>query len=261
MQSEIRSEFNLRRYLRFVELFKYNIKEKYKTESHHILPVCYFPEFEHCNWNRVNLPKRAHFIAHRMLAYAIGGKMWQAFQLMGRIKSHNSRDYKYFKEEAQRQNSCPIKRSELSKTITELWKNEEYRQLQIDSHKGYVLTPEHIQKISDSLIGRKKPEGFRVGLKLSEETKLKLSLAKIGLKNPSIKPITIFNNFGECQFTIIFSPAVVLKDMNLPTSLVETAKNLTKLYDNDMRPCDISKLKNAGKYKFKGWYARYSKYL
>ena len=85
-------------------------KVKYETEAHHIHPTCYFPELITDDSNIVNLPKRAHFIAHKMLAFAIGGKMWRAFQLMGRIKNHNSRHYVYFKEQAAIENSCPIKR-------------------------------------------------------------------------------------------------------------------------------------------------------
>lgn len=126
-QIKIKSEHQLNRYLKFVLSYKNHTKVKYETERHHILPKIYFDEFRESDWNLVNLPKRAHYIAHYMLALAIGGKMWQSFQLMGRIKKHKSRYYEIFKKDAQKYNNDLIKKSKTAKTVKKLWENEEYR--------------------------------------------------------------------------------------------------------------------------------------
>lgn len=129
----IKSQHTLERYLKFIDKYISNPKIKHITECHHILPKIYFPEFEKNKWNKVNLPKRAHYIAHYMLAIAIGGKMWPSFQLMGRIKKHKSRHYEKFKTAAQLYNSDPIKKSKISKTVKTLWDDEEYRLKQEES--------------------------------------------------------------------------------------------------------------------------------
>lgn len=73
----------LRRYLMFIEIFTgYSM---YKSHQHHILPKSLYPEYasftEH-PWNRAILGHREHLIAHYMLAKALGGTMWFAYNNM-----------------------------------------------------------------------------------------------------------------------------------------------------------------------------------
>jgi len=72
-----------------------NICLKYKdvklvnTHIHHILPSSLFPEFKNLSIHTFNsfiLPVRVHLIAHYMLAKALGGNMWFAYNNMN---AHN----------------------------------------------------------------------------------------------------------------------------------------------------------------------------
>lgn len=255
----IKSDHHLNRYLKFISNYIKSPKVKGYTEEHHILPRVYFPEHMKNKKFRVNLPLRAHFIAHQMLALAIGGKMWSAFQLMGRIKKHSSRHYKIFKEQALIYNNDAVKVKKISNTVAKLWADPNYRKIQEESRTYPPLSSEHKKKLSLINKGKKKPEGFRVGLKHSNQTKKKLSECKKGMNNPSIKPVTIYDNNNVPFVTILFKFLEVCRELNLPTSLEETYKNNTKLYMQTIRNCDISRLTSEGKYKFKGWYARYTK--
>jgi len=73
----------LKRYLRFIETFKKD--SIYKTHKHHILPKANYSKFsdfiEH-PWNLAVLDYRSHLIAHYMLAKALGGNMWFAYNNM-----------------------------------------------------------------------------------------------------------------------------------------------------------------------------------
>lgn len=72
-------------------------------------------------------------------------------------------------------------------------------------------------------------------------------------------PLTLFNNKNEPILTILYQPYEFLKNQKLPTSLLETYKKNTKLYENLNRLGSINKLINENKYIYKGWYLRKSK--
>lgn len=64
-----------------------------KTHAHHILPRSMWPEYTDLNankWNKSILTVRQHYIAHLILAKAVGGKMWQAFWYMINLKGHDN---------------------------------------------------------------------------------------------------------------------------------------------------------------------------
>ena len=73
----------LKRYIYFIEKFKLNKYESFKTEKHHILPASIFPEFKDLNkykWNKAILSYRAHIISHYILAKAIGGNIIENYR-------------------------------------------------------------------------------------------------------------------------------------------------------------------------------------
>ncbi len=75
------------RYIKFVQSFKHQTKQKGLTEYHHILPKCkgLFPEYKSLYqhpWNGVHLTQRQHFIAHWMLHKIFGDSQTRAFWLM-----------------------------------------------------------------------------------------------------------------------------------------------------------------------------------
>jgi hypothetical protein len=98
------SKFHLKRYLKFVAAYKEKqFNEDIYCENHHILPKKVYSEFKTEKWNIVRLPYRAHYLAHYMLAKAIGGKMWFAFNSMNnknksKLNKLNSVLYKIGKE-------------------------------------------------------------------------------------------------------------------------------------------------------------------
>lgn len=120
-----------------------------------------------------------------------------------------------------------------------------------------MYTVEHRKNISIATIGKKKPDGFRIGVTNSDETKQKQSNSKLGLLNPSVNPKTIYNDKHEPIVTILLNFTEVCTNLGFPTSLLDTYKNNNSLYDlPNMRSCDVSKLKNNGNCQFKGWYIR-----
>lgn len=81
----------LKRYLTFIKKFD-GLREVY--HNHHILPKSLYVEFSNLNeyaWNLSKLGYREHLIAHYMLAKALGGNMWFAYNNMNahgvRLKS------------------------------------------------------------------------------------------------------------------------------------------------------------------------------
>ena len=75
----------LKRYLRFIETFKKDSIYKNQKHNHHILPKANYEEFKNFSnnpWNLAILDYRSHLIAHYMLAKALGGNMWFAYNNM-----------------------------------------------------------------------------------------------------------------------------------------------------------------------------------
>ena len=76
-----------------------------KTEDHHICPKSsdLFPEFKSFKkypWNMAKLTLRQHYIAHRLLWKAFGGRQSQAFKLMcDRLVLNKSRCYEEVRKE------------------------------------------------------------------------------------------------------------------------------------------------------------------
>ncbi len=75
----------LKRYLRFIETFSLESEIINETHNHHILPSSLYPEYADLKinkWNKSILKTRTHLIAHYMLAKALGGNMWFAYNNM-----------------------------------------------------------------------------------------------------------------------------------------------------------------------------------
>lgn len=84
-----KSIFWYNRYRNFV--LKFNKKHDGNFERHHALPKSMFKEFEKSTWNLVELSYRAHYLAHYMLAKAVGSRMWYAFNTMNTLnKKHTT---------------------------------------------------------------------------------------------------------------------------------------------------------------------------
>lgn len=72
----------VKRYVNFI----FSRKQEGATfELHHILPKSLWPDYKDLRmnkWNGIKLTPKEHFIAHHILAKALGNKMWIAFHSM-----------------------------------------------------------------------------------------------------------------------------------------------------------------------------------
>lgn len=100
-----RSIHYLKRYIKFIEMCELADSKNY--ERHHILPKGknYFPEyksFKDFPWNLKKLSFRQHYIAHKILAFALNKTMWSALRKMqyknNELIVKNSRDFEMVKE-------------------------------------------------------------------------------------------------------------------------------------------------------------------
>lgn len=141
-------------------------KNKYietQIEKHHILPKSVYPEYIDFNiyaWNEANLTPRQHYIAHYMLAKAIGGKMWYAIRRMTFTCNsvndcRNSKIYEMSKKHIITEFSInnPMKNPEIaaktSNTKKEYYKNNEHHRKganhKEESKKKDFRSPQKIQ--------------------------------------------------------------------------------------------------------------------
>lgn len=88
---------------------------KYKTETHHILPKCLFPEYKDLKihpWNSVELSHRNHFIAHYILAKSGVAELCVAFFINNLYKDFNVNDEDYLVNYEEIKRIAVIKNSE-----------------------------------------------------------------------------------------------------------------------------------------------------
>jgi hypothetical protein len=171
----------LERYLKFIEIFKRDGIYKNQTHNHHILPRSLYPEFEDFNknpWNKAILTYREHLIAHYMLAKALEGNMWFAYNNMNaygeRLNSilYEKAMIRISKEQSKRQKEW-LKNNEhpkgmLGKKHTKdalekmsNWSSQNYEERYgveksneiKDKLSRYERTPEHNKKISIAKMG------------------------------------------------------------------------------------------------------------
>lgn len=77
-------------YLKIIDKYKLNTHIKSKTEAHHILPKCAFPEYSDFKihpWNRVYLPIYQHIYVHYLLCSTRRFGLLNAFQRMTSVNS------------------------------------------------------------------------------------------------------------------------------------------------------------------------------
>jgi len=183
--ANVRSEFQLRRYERFIYSLKQQYIEGY-CEEHHITPKCFGGTNE--KNNLIRLTARQHFVAHHMLWKAYGGAMSRAFFMMsnfGKYGKVNSAAY----AKARGEYSLEVTKQLTGKKLPS--PSAETRMKQSLAKLGHRLTPKHIENVRLASIGRvtsvqtknkisesKRGIATRArGFTHSDETKLKLRLA------------------------------------------------------------------------------------
>jgi hypothetical protein len=159
----IQSQHHYQRYQRFIDGLKSQSVDGY-AEVHHIVPRSLGGSDD--AGNLIRLTARQHYVAHWMLARAIGGAASRSFFMMSNLGKYgkvNSATYE-------------IARAEYS---------EKVREQMLARPNVPAFTPEHREKLRQAKLGRKLSEETRrkvgeaqKGRKLSEETKLKISATK-----------------------------------------------------------------------------------
>lgn len=104
LRSKPHNKHYLNRYIKFIDHCISNPMAEF-IEDHHICPKSsdLFPEFKSFKkfpWNKASLTLRQHYIAHRLLWKAFGGRQAQAFKLMcDRLSLNKSRCYEEVRKE------------------------------------------------------------------------------------------------------------------------------------------------------------------
>lgn len=142
--NNVKDERWLKRYLLFLTKFDYTNADH--THRHHILPQKIYHQFSNFKdnpWNLSILSIRAHYLAHYMLARALGGNMWYAWNRM-----NNSNGYK------------------LNSKLYEIARIEHSKVVSVNMTKNNPMyNPKSVQKARE----------YHMGRKASEETKKKMS--------------------------------------------------------------------------------------
>ena len=254
---EIKDERWLRRYLKFIESFKKEKSIKNKTHNHHILPRSLFPEYKNLKinkWNKAILTYREHYIAHYLLAKALGGNMWYAFNRMNNGKNKNkfnSRLFAVFKKEHSIAVSKymtfknPMFNSETREKvkISNTGKKASQETKAKMSKNSYMKTDEG--RLQKSLMMKEnnpnqredvriKISKAKLGQKHSQETKDKMSKSKtglmVGLKHPKVQTILIYDINGILKFVCNQSFSKFCKEHKLPYSGLKACYEANKLY-------------------------------
>jgi len=263
----------LKRYLNFIEIFGKDSIYKKQTHKHHILPKAIYPEFSNLNenkWNKAVLSPRAHYLAHYMLAKALGGNMWYAWNIMNNSKDYNLNSKLY--ENAKNEHSKivseymiennPSKRPEviakIIKANTGRKASKETKLKMSKAKKGKTTGYKHTEETKEKLREyRKNQKCPRLGVKTSEKTKEKISKARkgktTGLEHFKVSSHILFNKFGVIKYVINESLTSFNKKVDEPIlkikkcGIYKTRFRKYKQYEG----CFLFSLKNI-KFKIKG---------
>jgi len=194
-------KYNPHWYNRYLKFLNYYNSYDGEGEIHHILPKSLFPEYSNLKkhpWNGIKIPYRSHYLAHYMLAKALGKGMWFAFNMMRRVSNNKSVLYelarKYIKQASSEAMSnrihivCPetdvMKSIKIDEKIPEGYikgesnarRTHRLNKLVVRDKDGNTF---QIDK-SDSRYINGEVVSYRVGMKHTNETKQKIG---IGLRN------------------------------------------------------------------------------
>jgi hypothetical protein len=146
--SQMPNQHHLARYNNFISALKGQVVEGY-SEKHHIVPRSHGGSNK--KDNLIALTPRQHFIAHRMLWKAYGGSMARAYFMMSATGKYGKIGSKTYS----------MAREEYSKQVV----------IQMANKPNIpAFTPEHRQKLRQA----------KLGTKVSDATKAKISAAQVG---------------------------------------------------------------------------------
>ena len=179
----MKSQLQYNRYLKFVENLKSQVIDGY-FELHHIVPKSLGGSNDKSNL--IKLTARQHYVAHWMLARALGGPAARAFFMMsnfGKYGKVNSATYEIARKEYSNQVSLQLKgkpsqclfsdetlekmsKAALGRKVSDITKAK-LRAISLGKKRG----ADFAIKVSEAKKGK---GNGRIGYKQSEETKLKI---------------------------------------------------------------------------------------
>jgi hypothetical protein len=188
----IQSQHHYNRYVRFINRLKGQSVDDY-AEVHHIVPRSLGGSDDADNL--IRLTARQHFIAHWMLARALGGSAARAFFMMsnfGKYGQVNSTTYAIARQEYAEQVSQQLKGKP-----SQCQFSEETKQKMREAKLGRSLREETKQKLRVAMLGQKRGPEFaakvseakrgrgngRLGHAMSEQTKRRIGDAQRGSLN------------------------------------------------------------------------------
>lgn len=151
----IQSQHHYQRYQRFIDGLKGQSVDGY-AEVHHIVPRSLGGSDD--DDNLIRLTARQHYVAHWMLARAIGGAASRSFFMMSNLGKYgkvNSATYEIARAEYADQVSKQLKGKPSQCAFS-----YETKQKMRDAKLGRKLRPEHIEKIRQTRIGKKLPASW-----------------------------------------------------------------------------------------------------
>jgi hypothetical protein len=157
-------------------------RKKYKGvyyEKHHIIPRCLCGKDD--KENKVLLTPKEHFICHKLLIriYPDTAKLINALWMMSNVRLNNRRNYRIGSREYEKLRQVYSKDT----SIRVKGKNNGMYGKKMSEYTKRRLKEANLGR-SISIESRLKMSESRKGIKKSEEWKRKLSLSKIGEKNP-----------------------------------------------------------------------------
>jgi hypothetical protein len=240
------NEENYIHYYRYQKFIKSrsirNLKREKGFNIHHVVPRSLGGGND--NSNLIKLTIREHYIAHLILWKCGYKEMVNAFWLM----SHDSRFNKnkltsrlFEKLQKDKSNSCFWKimnasekeeyRARISKSQKGKIFSEDYRKKLSMASKGVPKSEKHKESLRKAGLGRKisieqiqKTASKNTGQKRDEKTKIRMSIAQRGIKNPSARKVQCIET-GE-----IFS---LMKMANLKIYKNEKSGNIWRAIKTD----------------------------
>lgn len=169
------------------------------TEQHHVMPRC-LGGLDDEN-NIVRLTGREHLLAHLLLVqiYPTNEKLFAAAWLMSSLGRLSCKQYEWLKIRASKYHAERLKqqwediefRKWQSEKTKKQWDDPEYRKRRTEFSKQMWKDSEFRKKMSSAFSQRNKKRwenpAYRekMSAKRSEETKKKMSIARLGSKNPN----------------------------------------------------------------------------
>lgn len=291
--SKCKSVHHAERYIKFIRACVDRNTELQYYEAHHILPKSVWPEYQSFRaspWNKAKLTGRQHYIAHWMLARALGGGMWTAFNAMCNIRTYRngvSSKTRTFKvtstayEELRKNHAEYQKVSNTGegnpfygKTHSDEAKarmsasadnsgtnNPMYGRRGVDSPLSGQKSDEHLQKIKDSLALVEdvtcpvcNQSGHPSGMMRWHFDNCGVNSSMSGSANPRAGNIKIFNADGIMMFDCNGDFESICTKHNLPQATLAESYRLggKAIYQNKSYHAKVIK---KGYGEFIGWYA------